>query len=306
MQTIELSSLSDQVRALQASGPLRDRQLHRLIDLHASQRAADALADAASHAVEEPARKMLAYAAEVLGSNLSDSGPQGVESAAFDRLREVATSPEGLSLLRGWVRELRQAASARPETGGCTIGTALELWSWTTKHFLDDDGAESLPALDELTEALCPLLAARCFALHASVYASEGAPEEGELMADLSRVNAARSAARAGATCAELVFGYRRHLVWDAEGCATCYTADELDGLEAYLPGFASGASVSPDIIEADGSHPAKAGPCAKFDGLESFMRLRHRLDGCLTGARMARHRAASAILAAQAPGGIA
>ena len=46
-------------------------------------------------------------------------------------------------------------------------------------------------------------------------------------------------------------------------------------------------------MIEADGSHPAKAGPCARTDGLEPFLRMRAKLDGCLTGARLAKDRAA-------------
>ncbi len=116
------------------------------------------------------------------------------------------------------------------------------------------------------------------------------------MLADLWHVYAAHAAAQVGATCAELVFGYRRHLVWDAEGCATCYDADELDGHEAMVPGFASGARMSADVIEADGSHSAKAGPCASFNGLDRFTQLRHRMDGCLTGARIARDRAAAAI----------
>jgi hypothetical protein len=50
------------------------------------------------------------------------------------------------------------------------------------------------------------------------------------------------------------------------------------------------------DVVEADGSHPEKAGPCARFDGVDTFMRLRNRLDGCLTCARIAKDRAAAAI----------
>jgi hypothetical protein len=109
-------------------------------------------------------------------------------------------------------------------------------------------------------------------------------------------VQTARSAGLVAATCAELVFGYRRHLAWDTEGCASCYGADDLDELEGLMPGIASSARACTDVVESDGSHPVKAGPCARFDGVETFSRLRTRLDGCLTGARLARERAATAL----------
>ena len=50
------------------------------------------------------------------------------------------------------------------------------------------------------------------------------------------------------------------------------------------------------DVLEEGGSHPLKAGPCVKFDGLETFTRLRSKLDGCLTGCRLAKDRAAEAL----------
>ena len=111
---------------------------------------------------------------------------------------------------------------------------------------------------------------------------------------DLCHAHAARAAAAVGGVCAELVYGYRRHLAWDAEGCSTCYGAEALDELEGLIPGIASSARGCTDVVEADGSHPAKAGPCARFDGVEPFTRLRARLDGCLTGARLAKDRAAA------------
>jgi hypothetical protein len=116
------------------------------------------------------------------------------------------------------------------------------------------------------------------------------------LRRDLCHVYLAHASASAAAACAELVFGYRRHLRWDAEGCAACFGGDELDDLEALMPGIASGARMSADVVEADGSHPAKAGPCASFEGVDGFMRLRHKIDGCLTGARIAKERAAVTI----------
>ena len=47
---------------------------------------------------------------------------------------------------------------------------------------------------------------------------------------------------------------------------------------------------------EAGEAHPLKAGPCVKFAGLEEFVRLRAKLDGCLTGCRLAKDRAAESL----------
>ncbi|MGZ5431352.1 MAG: hypothetical protein ACXWH7_00355 [Thermoanaerobaculia bacterium] len=274
MQKTQFPSLADHVRTLPAEGRGRERQLNRLIDLHASAEAAAALQAAASHS------DVLASADAVFGGALVDRGL--VTDEARDRFRDAVASPEFLALLPDWVRELRKAALLQPESGACTVATALELWSWTMKHL-----HQNAAVVDELAEAVCPLLAARCLALDV---ANESSP----LRRDLSHAFAARAASRAGAACAELVFGYRRHLTWGAEGCATCYGSEELDGLEGFIPGIAGYAG--DDVLEADGSHPAKAGPCVRFDGVDSFLRLRRKLDGCLTGARIARDRAGNAI----------
>jgi len=245
----------------------RDRQLHRLVDTYAATEAATALRRAAAHEKSIVASQAL----------------KAIAADDVDGFIDAVTAPEFLSLLPLWIRELREVASAKPETGACTVATALKLWLWSMKHFRAGDVVRG-----ELAQALWPLVAARAFVLESA--------KEPQTARDLSFVYAAHAAASAGATCAELVFGYRRHLTWDAEGCAACYGADELDELEGFIPGIASGARTEIDIIESNGSHPKKAGPCVKFDGLDEFMRLRRRLDGCLTGARIAKDRAAAAI----------
>lgn len=289
MQVTEFPTLADHVRMLPAEGAGRHRQLNRIIDLHAAAEAAAALQTAAARSVHDAGvvRSVLTSAAAVLGGEVDDA-------AVHDRLREAVVSPEFLSLLPSWITELREIASLRPDTGACTLASALELWQWTTNHLRSGavTGGESLaPAFDELAETLCPLLAARSLALEIA-----SRPEADRLRTDLCHVHSAHAAAIAGARCAELVFGYRRHLVWDAEGCATCFAGEELDDLEAIIPGIASGARMAADVVESDGSHPAKAGPCAHFAGVEAFTRLRQKLDGCLTGARLARDGAAAAI----------
>ncbi len=289
MQTIELPNLADELRTLPTEGTARNRQLYNLIDSRAAEEANAALRDAAGRAIGQ--------SGVLAGVITSAAGVLAGDGTEQDRLREVIASPEFLSRLPEWVRELRELAASHPDTGACTLGSALELWSWTLRHFRTGAGSEeaaSPEVIDELAEVLCPLLAARAFAFE--VAASTGPTDESKLRTDLCRVHAARTASSLSGICAEIVFGYRRHLVWDAEGCAACYAGEDLDDLEALIPGIASGARMSTDVVEADGSHPGKAGPCASFEGMDSFIRLRNRLDGCLTGARIARDRAAVAM----------
>ncbi len=237
---------------------------------------------------------------------MSFASEAGEEISARDRLASAVGSPALAAIVRSWTSELRQIAVERPSTGACTVATALKLWNWTAHHWAQDRtvNVRSVAApLDiragELAEAFCWLAAARCQIVetahdaHAALAAVTGARE---FFSDLCHVQAARSAGAAATICAELVFGYRQHPKWDAEGCAACYHAEDLDALECVIPGISSSMPPQIDVIEADGSHAAKAGPCARFDGLETFMRLRTRLDACLTGARLTKDRAAEAL----------
>jgi hypothetical protein len=251
-----------------------DRRTYRFVDQRAASEAAAALHAAAAGA---PDNSLLQAANAVFGDDPYDR--------SRDRMHDAVGSKQTAPMLRAWMRELREVASAWPDSGACTLATALKLWSWTVDHFRA--GEDHI--VDELAGVLAPMIAARCAVIDAVTSKSE-------LKIDLSHVYAAHVSALAATACAELVYGYRRHLVWDVEGCAKCYVADDLDDLEAVMPGIASGARTSIDVIESDGSHPAKRGPCASFEGLETFVRFRSRLDACLTGARVAKDRAATAL----------
>jgi hypothetical protein len=72
--------------------------------------------------------------------------------------------------------------------------------------------------------------------------------------------------------------------------------ADQLDVLEGLMPGISVGVRMAGDVMEEDGSHVHKAGPCVQFAGLRAFTQRRGKLDGCLTGARLAKDRAGQAI----------
>jgi hypothetical protein len=68
------------------------------------------------------------------------------------------------------------------------------------------------------------------------------------------------------------------------------------------IPGISSAAPGCGDVIENDGGHPPKAGPCVRFDGMKQFSRLRMRMDGCLTGSQLAKDRAADALTKVMIP----
>jgi hypothetical protein len=155
-----------------------------------------------------------------------------------------------------------------------------------------------------MADALCWLLAARQQILDVQELDSEGASNPAiaeqlpgcvQLLTDLCHVQTARAGGEVGRICAELVFGYNRHPEWDPS-CGTCMQADEVDALEGVIPGISVGARITGDVVEHDGSHADKAGPCVRFAGLYEFMRRRSKLDSCLTGNRLSKDRAAQAL----------
>ena len=235
---------------------------------------------------------------------------EGPEAVQRRNLSVTMTSEVFLAQYQQWILEMRKVAEHRPGTGACTIATAMQLWLWTYQHLqvaTDADGGALYQSARQgvtfpLADALCWLLAARQFILDVIELETKG-PEnpvlaEGlagtlEFFTDLCHIQSARSAGEVGRICAELVFGYNRHPAWDEEGYKGCYRSDELSRLEGLIPGIGACAS---DVVGEDGSHPVKAGPCASCKGLEGFQRLRTKLDGCLTGAQLAKDRAAEAI----------
>jgi alkylation response protein AidB-like acyl-CoA dehydrogenase len=235
---------------------------------------------------------------------------EGPEAVQRRNLSVTMTSEVFLKQFEQWIAEMRKIAEHRPGTGACTLATAMQMWLWTFQHLqvaTDADGAALYQSARQgvtfpMADALCWLLAARQFVLDVVELEAKG-PEnpvvaegfEGTLnfYANLCHIQAARSAGEVGRICAELVFGYNRHPAWDAEGYKSCYHTDELDSLEGLIPGISACAS---DVIAEDGSHAFKAGPCASCKGSEAFQRLRSRLDCCLTGAQLAKDRAAEAI----------
>jgi len=189
----------------------------------------------------------------------------------------------------------------------------MQLWLWTLNHVqtaTDADGAKLYHKTRQgvtfpLADALCWLLAARQFILDiveletkgaANPALADGLPGFVNFFTDLSHVQSARAAGEVSRITAEIVFGYNRHPAWDEASCHACYCAEELQSLEGLIPGIEDAARAYSDVTETGAEHPCKAGPCVKFHGLESYVRLRAKLDGCLTGCRLAKDRAAEAL----------
>jgi len=235
---------------------------------------------------------------------------EGPEAVQRRQLSVTMTNPLFLAQFRSWVREMRAVASEHPGTGACALATAMTMWLWSfdhLQHYKDADGGKLYQSARQgvtfpLADALCWLVAARCQILdvlrlqrHGAQDSSvaEGLPGLVNFLMDLCHVQTARASGEVGRICAELVFGYDRHPAWDEPASCGCWSQDELDILEGVIPGMNSYAF---DVIRNDGSHPKKAGPCVKCHGAQGFLSLHSKLDGCLTGSRLAKDRAAEAI----------
>jgi alkylation response protein AidB-like acyl-CoA dehydrogenase len=235
---------------------------------------------------------------------------EGPEAVQRRQLSVTMTNPLFLAQFRSWIQEMRGIAASRPGTGACTLATAMTMWLWSLErlqHATDGDGSKLYQSARQgvtfpLADALCWLMAARCQILDVLELERRGGQDasvaEGltgllNFFGDLCHVQSAHSSGEVARICAELVFGYNRHPAWDEAGYKGCFYRDELEELEGFIPGI---AACSVDVVENDGSHPPKAGPCARCNGAEQFLAMHSRLDMCLTGARLAKDRAAEAV----------
>jgi alkylation response protein AidB-like acyl-CoA dehydrogenase len=239
---------------------------------------------------------------------------EGPEAVQRRQLSVTMVNEVFLAQFRGWVAEMREIAESRPGTGACSLATAMQMWVWTIQHLQvakDADGAAIYHTNRQgvtfaLADALCWLLSARTLILDVmeleqkgpqNPVVAEGLAGTVQFLSDLCHVQTARSAGEVGRICAELVYGYNRHPAWDEEGCKGCYQEDELITLESIIAGL---ASMAVDVVDLDGKHPKKAGPCAK--GVDAFVRLHTKLDSCLTGSQLAKDRAAEALTKVMIP----
>src|SRR5512133_570087 len=239
---------------------------------------------------------------------------EGPEAVQRRQISVCMANPVFLAQLKAWIRELRHVAAAHPGTGACALASAMDLWKWTYRHLesaTDADGEKLLTSPRQgvsfkLADALGWLLAARAQVLDVVRLAEEGLAVLGDahtgtvrFFADLCHVQAARAAGEVGRICAELVNGYNRHPAWDEEGRKACWSATDADALEGIVAGL-SGCAM--DELDDAGGHPDKEGPCASCKGITDFRSMRAKLDGCLTGAMLAKDRAAEAVARVMIP----
>src|SRR5664280_2833667 len=174
---------------------------------------------------------------------------EGPEAVQRRQLSVTMTDELFLTQFREWIRQMRLIANDRPETGACSLATAMQLWLWSLNHLqkaTDADGGKLYQGSRQgvtfpLADALCWLLASRSQILDLLELEKRG-PEvptvaEGlkgltSFLTDLCHVQSAHAAGEAGRVCAELVHGYNRHPSWDTEGCASCYQADDLESMD--------------------------------------------------------------------------
>jgi alkylation response protein AidB-like acyl-CoA dehydrogenase len=231
---------------------------------------------------------------------------EGPEAVQRRQLSVTMTNPIFQARFQEWIREMRRVAGTRPGSGACTLASAMDLWLWTLRHLLeakDDAGAALYKGHRQgvtfpLADALSWLLASRYQIMdlieleekggdHPTV--AEGLAGYVEFFTDLAHVQAASAAGEAARICSSLVFGYNRHPSW-VEDRERAYASRELEVLESVAPGLCSCAL---DAFDDEDTAPLKRGPCVRFDGYEPFTMRRAKLDGCLTGSRLAKDRAA-------------
>ncbi len=234
---------------------------------------------------------------------------EGPEAVQRRQLTVTMTSEVFLAQFRMWIREMRAIASDHPGTGACTLASAMTLWAWTL-NFLqcatDPAGGKLYHGQRQgvtfpMADALSWLLASRHQILDvlelergsAGDAATESFAGTVQFLSDLCHVQAAQAAGEVSRICAELVFGYTRHPSWDEQEHRSCFLASELEELEETMPGI---TAMAVDVVEIDGSHPKKAGPCAGCQGSSELLRLQSKLTACLTGCRLAKDRAAETV----------
>lgn len=239
---------------------------------------------------------------------------EGPEAVQRRNLIVTMTHELFLAQFRAWIPEMRHIAATRPGSGACALASAMRLWLWTLDHLQstsDADGAKLYNSARQgvtfrLADALCWLLASRQQILdlmeleaQSATTGDEGMPGTVAFLSDLCHVQAAHAAGEVGRICAELVYGYNRHPSWSDPEHKGCFLAEDLEVWEAYAPGITAYAL---DVIQPDGSHPEKAGPCAQCGENLAFQRLRNQLDLCLTGSQLAKDRAARALSTVMIP----
>src|SRR5215469_969975 len=134
---------------------------------------------------------------------------EGPEAVQRRQLTVTMTNEVFLAQFRSWFAEMRRISSTHPETGACTLASAMQMWLWTLnhlKHATDAHGAKLYHGQRQgvtfpMADVLCWLLASRWQILDALRLQQDGlqiaaAAEEldgtAAFLSDLCHVQAAR------------------------------------------------------------------------------------------------------------------
>ena len=218
-------------------------------------------------------------------------------------------------------RDARTSRRARPAPAPARSPPPCSCGSGRYQHLAERDRRrrrEALPAPRQgvtfpLADALCWLLAARmpdprrgrARRRRAGGRSLGGGarPAQPRFFADLCHVQAARAAGEVGPHLRRA--GLRLQPppgVGRATGARACCQANELDALEALIPGLARLRDT--DVIEPTAAHPARRALRVAARARPTSPTLRVKLDGCLTGAQLAKDRAAEALSQGDDPRG--
>jgi len=222
-------------------------------------------------------------------------------------------------LFKQWITDMRVIGAEMPEIGACALSTAMELWLWTYHHLetaKDANGRRLMQGQRQgvtfsLADALCWLLATRYQILDVVELATQGPqsaiPAENlkgyvTFFSDLANVHCARAAGEVGRITSELVYGYDRHPAWQLDECGGCSLAVIADVLDEAMPGYSAYSEKFAADIDRASIEPDKAGPCPCKREAGPFEKLRKKMDGCLTGTRLAKDRAGQSLVNVMIP----
>ncbi len=214
---------------------------------------------------------------------------EGPEAVQRRQISVSMTSEVFLALFRTWIAELRTIATKKPDAGACTLASGMELWLWTIEHLQtakDASGAKIFSANRHgvsfpLVDALCWLLASRQQILDvleleakgpANPTVAEGLAGYVNFFADLAAVQAASAAGEAARICAELIYGFSAPCCANGHDTAPCCCGGKHDG-----SGSLAGTN-------------------------DTFAKLRLKVDAALAGSRLAKDRAAEALMQVMIP----
>jgi alkylation response protein AidB-like acyl-CoA dehydrogenase len=192
---------------------------------------------------------------------------EGPESVQRRQLTVTMCSDVFLALFKQWIADLHRIASEKPATGAGTLASSMEMWLWTLNHLQNSTDANGARLYHGTRQGVTfPMADTLCWLIASRSF-----------LLDM--------------------------LELELKGPANPALAEGLEGLIAFMT----------DLCHV---HCARAAGetgrvCAELvygyngpqsNGLEPFARMRASLDGCLTGSRLAKDRAAEALTQVMIP----